>query len=133
MELCPTRSSFFKSLKDAFNAACGKRMRLHPGKRICPEQIGQLFGEAYYKAATPENAKSGFEASGIVSFNGNIIPEDDYVCIPQTAEDSLSVSIEKTASEIAVPEASTSEAGSFVIMDTSISNATFSDILAIPE
>ena len=106
-------------------------MRLHPGRRICPEQIGQLFGEAYYKAATPENAKSGFEASGIVPFNGNIIPED--VCIPQAAEDSLSVSIEEAASEMAVPEASTSEAGSFVIMDTSISNATFSDIMAIPE
>ena len=107
-------------------------MRNHARRRICPEQIGQLFGEAFYKAATPENAKSGFEASGIVPFNNRIIPEEQYVAIQQAANDTLSVSIEEAASKIAEPQASTSGAGSFIIMETNTS-AAFTDILAIPE
>ena len=131
-KLQPLDRSCFKPLKAAFNAACGKWMRNHAGRRICPEQIGQLFGEAFYRAATPENAKSGFEASGIVPFNNRIIPEEQYVAIQQAANDTLSVSIEEAASKIAEPQASTSGAGSFIIMETNTS-AVFTDILPIPE
>ncbi len=78
-KLQPLDKSFFKPLKTAFNTACGRWMRDHPGRRICQEQLGELFSEAYYKAATAQNAMSGFSATGIWPFNAEIIPDKDYV------------------------------------------------------
>ena len=39
----------------------------------------ELLKEAYLKAATPENAGSGFRNSGIVSFNPHVIPDHQFL------------------------------------------------------
>ena len=110
-------------------------MRQHPGRRTCPEQIGELFGEAFYKAVTPENAKSGFNACGIVPFNDNVIPEDQFVAIPQPADETLSLSLEKSSDTVELnhDDPSTSGVGSFTIMETTADNVKFSDLLPVPE
>ena len=74
-KLQPLDRSFFKSLKAYFNNACQRWMRNHPGRCIKTKHLGELLKEAYLKAATPENAGSGFRNSGIVPFNPHVIPD----------------------------------------------------------
>jgi hypothetical protein len=40
--------------------------------------IGKLIASAWKRAATPSNGISGFVATGIYPFNGNIIPDDYF-------------------------------------------------------
>ena len=54
-------------------------MRNHPGRRIQTENLGELFRESYLKSATLENAVSSFQTSGIVLFNSDIVPADEYI------------------------------------------------------
>jgi hypothetical protein len=42
-----------------------KLFRLHPGRVVTVYQIGELFGNAYKRAATSELAANGFRATGI--------------------------------------------------------------------
>ena len=62
-EFHPLDRSFFKPLKTAFNSACSSWLRNHPGRRITVDQLGELFNAAYLKAATVENAISGFKCN----------------------------------------------------------------------
>ena len=71
-KLQPLDRSFVKPLKSAFNAACSTWLRNHPGCRIYVDKLGELFNAAYLKAATIENAVSGFRCTGIVPFNEEI-------------------------------------------------------------
>ena len=71
-KLQPLDRSVFKPLKSAFNAACSTWLRNHPGRRISVDKLGELFNAAYLKAATIENAVSGFRCTGIVPFNEEI-------------------------------------------------------------
>ena len=50
-------------------------MRNHPGRCIKTEHLEELLKEAYLKAATLENAGSGFRNSEIVLFNPHVIPD----------------------------------------------------------
>jgi hypothetical protein len=78
-KLQPLDRSFFKPLKSAFNTACSSWLRSHPGRRITVDQLGELFNTAYLKAATMENAVSGFRCSGIVPFNSDILLSTDFL------------------------------------------------------
>lgn len=78
-KLQPLDRSVFKSLKAAYNVACSNWLRKHPARRISVDEIGELFHEAYKKAATIENAEAGFRASGIYPYNREILPESDYI------------------------------------------------------
>ena len=71
----PLNCSFLKPLKAYFNNACQRWMRNHPGRCIKTEHLGELLKEAYLKAATLENAGSGFRNSKIVPFNPPVIPD----------------------------------------------------------
>ncbi|XP_012555352.1 uncharacterized protein LOC105843920 [Hydra vulgaris] len=77
-KLQPLDRSLFKPLKSAYNLVCTTWMRKHPGRRITVDKLSGLFCQAYVKAATVENAISGFRVTGINPFNRGILPESDY-------------------------------------------------------
>lgn len=73
-KLQPLDRGLFKSLKAAYNSACTNWMRCHPGRKITVFQVAQLFSEAYGRAATVENACSGFRSAGAWPVNPNDYP-----------------------------------------------------------
>ncbi|CAB4013632.1 tigger transposable element-derived 6-like [Paramuricea clavata] len=113
-KLQPLDRSFFKPLKSAFNAACSTWMRNHPGRRITVDKLGELFNAAYLKAATIENAVSGFRCTGIVPLNKEILPSSDFLEDPRvvgTPSDETLSSLANTANQSpSHEEASSSEA-----------------------
>lgn len=72
--LQPLDRSVFKSLKIFFYEACRLWIRQHPGRRITRLQFGALLNQAWGKAASVENAISGFRATGVVPLNQGAIP-----------------------------------------------------------
>ena len=85
-KLQPLDRSFFKPLKSAFNAACSTWLQNHPGRRITVDKLGELFNTAYLKAATIENAVSGFKCTGIVPFNTEILPSSEFLDDPRETD-----------------------------------------------
>ena len=85
--LQPLDRSVFRSLKHFFNQATSCWVKLHPGRRITRLQFGELICEAWGKAATTQNAVSGFKATGIFPFNPSAIP--DYAYGLDTTDDSF--------------------------------------------
>src|SRR5215470_18059766 len=73
--LQPLDRSFFKLLKSTFNQACGTWIRNHPGRGITKLPFGNLFAEAWGRAATVSTGVSGFRACGIYPVNRHVIPE----------------------------------------------------------
>ncbi len=152
-KLQPLDRTFFKPLKVAFNTACTSWMRLHPARRITIDKIGGLFNTAYLKAATIENAVSGFRCTGIVPLNNSILPETEFLSDPR--EDALEPSredvLEPTKADVLEP----TKANESLVEDTTIqttenssdditietspvntpgpSNITFCDILKVPD
>ncbi|KAF0705195.1 tigger transposable element-derived protein 6-like, partial [Aphis craccivora] len=64
-KLQPLDVAFFGPLKSYYNQVCDNFMVSHAGHIITEALIGQLFGEAYSKAATLRTALNGFKACGI--------------------------------------------------------------------
>lgn len=50
-------------------------LRLHPGRPVTIYQVGKLFGVAFQKAASVQNAVSGFRKCGIFPLNPNVFEE----------------------------------------------------------
>ena len=75
-------------------------MRNHPGRRIQTENLGELFREPYLKSATLENAVSSFQTSGIVPFNSDIVPDDEYIEDPR---DNISTATTLTDGDTQIP------------------------------
>ncbi|KAB0799328.1 hypothetical protein PPYR_07208 [Photinus pyralis] len=50
--------------------------RNHPGKVVTIHNVGALFGKAYQRASTQQNATSGFQNTGIFPYNPHIFPDD---------------------------------------------------------
>ncbi len=75
----PLDTTFFKSLKAAYNAAADNWMMCNKGRRISFYEIAGLFCTAYLRAATVEKAVVGFESAGIWPFNENKFTDDDFV------------------------------------------------------
>ena len=70
-------------MKSFFNNACETWKRNHPGRRIQTENLREPFRESYLKSATLENAVSCFQTGGIVPFNSDIVPADEYIEYPR--------------------------------------------------
>lgn len=77
-KLQPLDVSFFGPLKAFYNKACDSFMVNKPGIPITDRNLGPMFGEAYGRAATVNNAVKGFRACGIEPFNANIFEESDF-------------------------------------------------------
>lgn len=76
----PLDICFFGPLKAYYNQECTTWLRNHPGRVITQYQVGELFSNAYGKAATIQNATNGFVKTGICPFNPHIFP--DYLFAP---------------------------------------------------
>lgn len=83
--LQPLDISLFGPLKGYFNQEATRWLKNHPGRVITQFQISQLFTPAYQRAATVENAASGFLCTGIVPFNPDKFP--DWMFVPAEATD----------------------------------------------
>lgn len=79
----------------------------HPARIVRLHQISAIFGEAYTKAATVENACSGFHKTGIFPFNPDVFDESDFAA-PETTN------ITKTVKPIEIDEKPTSNTVSSV-------------------
>lgn len=77
-KLQPLDVSVYGPLKTAYSVACNDYMVSHPGETIDIQKIAGIFNTAYNKAATLQNAISGFRATGIEPFNRMIFNDDDF-------------------------------------------------------
>ena len=84
--LQPLDRTVFGPLKTAYNSECDKWMVRHPGRRISQYDIGELFNEAYLKAASMKNAVSGFASSGLWPFNPDIFTDEHFAASLLTEE-----------------------------------------------
>lgn len=82
--LQPLDRAVFKSLKHHFYEQCRLWLKQNPGRRITRLSFGTLLNKAWGKAATAENAISGFKACGVFQFNPAAIP--DYAFMSDSAE-----------------------------------------------
>jgi len=73
------QNALFKSINTFYDQSASSWLRYHLGRIITEREIGELFNEAYSKAATVKNAASGFEKSRIWPLNENIFSEDDFI------------------------------------------------------
>jgi hypothetical protein len=135
-KLQPLDRGLFKSLKSAYNAACTKWMRSHPGRQITAFQIGALFAEAYGKAATVENACSGFRAAGAWPVDPDII--QDYEFADKAGTEQTSEGQAETVSENSVPQNNLVPTTSRLALNTLQENSnenlsvSFEDIVSVP-
>ena len=85
-QMQPLDRTIFGPLKSAYNAECDKWMVRHPGRRISQYDVGELFNEAYLKAASMKNAVSGFASSGLWPFNPDIFTDEHFAASMLTEE-----------------------------------------------
>ena len=63
----------------------------HPGQTVSIYDIPQICPQAWDRAATPTNVKSGFRCTGIWPFDKTIFTDEDYLSSqvtdrPETAQ-----------------------------------------------
>lgn len=80
----PLDRGFFGPLKIKFAYECDKWLSHHPGRVITQTEIAQLVNEAFKKAATLNNATSGFKVSGIWPIDRDIFSEEDFAAASVT-------------------------------------------------
>lgn len=74
----PLDRSFFGPLKGYYNQAVQKWLRTNPGLSLTQYQVSETVAEAYGKAATIENAVSGFKACGIWPVDRSVFKDCDF-------------------------------------------------------
>ena len=143
-KLQPLDRSFFKPLKSAFNSVCSSWLRNHPGRRITVDQLGELFNVAYLKAATVENAISGFKCIGIVPLNPDVLPESEFLEDPRETSENVQPPTSNTVSSFnnheEISSAESPSTSSIPPMSptvhsevpTTSTNISFSDIQKVP-
>lgn len=87
--LQPLDVTFYKSLKTAYNSECDKYLKIHPGEKITPNLLAELFNNAYSRVATPEKAIKGFEVAGIFPYNPDVFSDEDFVPAETLAKENI--------------------------------------------
>lgn len=75
----PLDRRVYGPLKTYFEQAVSVFQRSHVGRIISQFDVAKLFGEAYLKAVSPQNAVRGFESTGIWPTNRHIFSDVDYL------------------------------------------------------
>ena len=78
-KLQPLDRTVFGSFKTFFNSGANSWMLNHPGQTLTIYDLPAICVQAWDKAATPANIKSGFKCTGIVPFNKNVFKEEDFL------------------------------------------------------
>lgn len=69
----------FGPFQTFYNAAADSWMIRHPGQTLSIYNVAELVGQAFEKAMTPSNIKSGFKKTGICPFDRDIFTEDQFL------------------------------------------------------
>ncbi|GBP27792.1 hypothetical protein EVAR_94196_1 [Eumeta japonica] len=77
--LQPLDVSVFGPLQTYYNAAMDSWLMRHPGKTISIYNIAELLGQAFNRAMTPSNIKSGFRKTGIFPFDRHIFTDIEFM------------------------------------------------------
>lgn len=77
-ELQPLDKCVFKALKSAFYSQCKTWHSTHPGRAFTKLTFHHVFTPAWNKAATRENAISGFVSTGIYPLNQHAISDSAF-------------------------------------------------------
>lgn len=75
----PLDRTFFKPLQTYYAQMIRKWLQLNPGLCVTQYHVSELAAEAYGKAATIENATSGFKVTGIYPVDRTVFKESDFV------------------------------------------------------
>jgi len=81
-------------LKTFYCQEIEKWLRSHPGRVVTVYQIGELFGNAYKRAATGKIAANGFRATGLFPCDKNIFRSCDF---PLSSEDKNAAPVNHSA------------------------------------
>lgn len=71
----PLDVAFYGPLSTYYNQEITTWLKQNPGRTVTPYQVGRIFASAYGKAATVNNAASGFAKTGIHPLNPEVFPE----------------------------------------------------------
>ncbi|XP_056647226.1 tigger transposable element-derived protein 1-like [Diorhabda sublineata] len=74
--LQPLDVTFMFPLNTYYEQETKKWFLNNPGKVITLYQVGELFGNAFKRAANAQNAINGFKATGIYPYNPDVFPEE---------------------------------------------------------
>lgn len=88
----PLDVSVYSSFKGRFEKIAAQWHKKFPGRVITLFDIGGLFAPAYLFAATPNNAISGFKATGITDCDINVFQERDFLPADVTGDNELDLS-----------------------------------------
>lgn len=134
--LQPLDVGFMGPLSTFYSQEVQLWLRNHPGRVVTQFQMASLFGTAYNRAATMQNAVSAFTKSGICPLNPNTFTDADFApsqtteisFVPPTTNEFSQDSLprERTPS----PQAGTSTEGQTV--SDSLSLVSPKDIMPIP-
>ena len=76
--------AFIGTLKAPYCQEIGKWFCSHPGRIVTVYQIGELFGNAYKRAATGETAPNGFRVKGLFPRDKNTFRPQISLCPQRT-------------------------------------------------
>lgn len=82
--LQPLDVSVMSPLSTFYTQEVNTWLRNNPGRVVTQFQLSKLFGAAYCKAATIQNAVSGFTKTGIFPTNRNVFSEADFAAAETT-------------------------------------------------
>lgn len=85
--LQPADVSFMFPLNCFYEQEAKNWLRNHPGQVITVHDVGSIFGAAFQRAATAQNAISGFKNTGIWPYNPEIFPEEMFRAAETTDQD----------------------------------------------
>ena len=93
----PLDRTFFGPFKSHYNVACDNWIVNHPGRAITQYQVSALISTAYEKVASVENARKGFECTGIYPFNPSVFDESEFLpsTVTQTLEEGENLEVEQ--------------------------------------
>ena len=75
----PLDKSFMSPFKTYYAQSIEQWLKHNPGRRVTIYQIGEIFGQAFLKAATYQTAVNGFRATGLFPVNRNYFNEADFL------------------------------------------------------
>lgn len=108
----PMDVGFMKPLKTFYAQEVEIWLRANFGRVVTVYQIGELFGRAYMKAATVQNAAKGFQSTGLFPMNKYRFGEEDFPLHCQPRPTDSSQSGKDSGKETQLPTSSTAAQGS---------------------
>ena len=82
----PLDRTVFKALKSAYNSGLERFLVSNPGRRVTLYDMGEIFGTAFNRIATPEKAIHGFRVTGLWPVDSEIFSDEEFAAALMTEE-----------------------------------------------